>query len=81
MAVLNAWIALEGPNPTRDLYLSDGLHLNHLGNEKLFKEFERLLGQDLPAWLPDNLPLHKADWAHLASTQAATQAATLSHHT
>ena len=76
--MLDAWIALEGPHPTRDLYLSDGLHLNSLGNEKLFKQFQGLLVQDLPAWLPDNLPLHKADWASLVTTQAA--AAAVSHH-
>lgn len=68
MPVLNIWSAMGGLSPTRTMYLSDGLHLNSLGNEVLFEEFKKVLEIHFPDWMPNRLPVHQTEWSALVGT-------------
>ena len=68
MPVLDAWTSLGGYADSRAQYLSDGLHLNQEGNERLSEAFITLLRESLPEWLPANIPMHMAGWAELAQS-------------
>jgi lysophospholipase L1-like esterase len=51
-SVVDTWALLEGSSENRSQYLSDGLHLNEVGNRAVHKGIVDVLSKDYPAVLP-----------------------------
>ena len=62
---IDLWHHLEGESEARQLYLSDGLHLNALGNARLFELLLDLIYSAYPAWNIVRMPLDQPDWADM----------------
>ena len=72
-AVLDVWSLLEGDKSveTYNQYLTDGLHLNELGNRKLYSGLSRLIYNVYPELVPqkvegeNGIPLEGQHWEEL----------------
>jgi lysophospholipase L1-like esterase len=73
-SVINVWEVLEGRTSPEvyGRYLSDGLHLNELGNRKVHRSLMKLLREDYPHLVPlelggtsQSIPLEGRLWDEL----------------
>ncbi|CAB9506286.1 Isoamyl acetate-hydrolyzing esterase 1 homolog [Seminavis robusta] len=76
LAVLDTWELLQGHNQTAySQYLSDGLHLNELGNRKIYQGVMELIERDYPHLAPktvkdadEGVPLEGLPWQDVPIT-------------
>jgi lysophospholipase L1-like esterase len=72
LSVVDTYIGMAGLQEGREgedmrgSYLSDGLHLNTKGNQRMLELVVNTIGSDLPAWMPENLPNDVFPWSALA---------------
>lgn len=60
---VDLWTGLEGGSEARQLYLSDGLHLNDRGNQRLFELLVASVNERFPQWRLENMPLDQPEWS------------------
>lgn len=61
--VVDTFTALKGETSERGQYLSDGLHLNQLGNSMLFQELVSVLSKEAPEFSADRLDADQPHWS------------------
>lgn len=80
-AIMLAWVSpLSDPSnstPAWHALLSDGLHLNELGNTLLFDHLARLIDEQAPSIKPDSLTLDMPLWREVANASLAAAAESL----
>lgn len=63
--VIDLWSGLEGDSDNRSKYLSDGLHLNEIGNMKLYEIIRDKIEIDTPSLSASILPMVRPHWSKM----------------